>query len=254
MRERIAEASPRFKCRVAGFLYLFIIVGALFAPFAVAPSGMMRGDAALPTTAQILASKPLYVFGGAAQLVVGACDIAVALIFYGLLKPVSKELALLAAFFRLVFVAVANANVLNHFAPLLLLSGAEYLRAFKPDQLQALALVFIRLRTIGFDIALLFFGFHCVVLGYLLFRSTFFPRILGLLLAIGGMGYVANILASVIPPAIGAHLFPYIMLPAGFAEIALTLWLIVVGVNASKWKAQANTALSDGQLGSNSHA
>jgi hypothetical protein len=113
---------------------------------------MMRGDAGLPTTAQILASKPLYVFGGAAQLVVGACDIGVALIFYGLLKPVSRGLALLAAFFRLVFVAIASANVFNHFAPLLLLSGAAYLNAFKPDQLQALALVFIRLRTIGFDI------------------------------------------------------------------------------------------------------
>jgi hypothetical protein len=242
MMEWIAEASPRFKARMAGFLYLLIIVGALFAPFAVAPSGMMRGDAALPTVAQILASKPLYVFGGAAQLVLGACDIGVALIFYGLLKPVSRELALLAAFFRLVFVAIANVNVLNHFAPLLLLSGAEYLSAFKPDQLQALALVFIRLRTIGLDIALVFFGFHCVVLGYLLFRSTFFPRIVGLLLAIGGVGYMVNIFANVIPPAIGAHLFPYIMLPAGIAEISLTLWLIIVGVNASKWKAKASVA------------
>jgi Domain of unknown function (DUF4386) len=242
MMERIEEASPRFKARMAGVLYLLIIVGALFAPFAVAPSGMMRGDSALPTAAQILASKPLYVFGGAAQLVLGACDIGIALIFYGLLKPVSRELALLAAFFRLVFVAVANANVLNHFAPLLLLSGAEYLSAFKPDQLQALALVFIRLRTIGLDIALVFFGFHCVVLGYLLFKSTFFPRILGLLLAIGGLGYLANIFANVIPTAIGTHLFPYIMLPAGIAEISLTVWLIIVGVNASKWKEQASAA------------
>ncbi len=186
MMERTTEASPRFKARMAGVLYLLIIVGALFAPFAVAPSGMMRGHAALPTAAQILASKPLYVFGGAAQLVVGACDIGVALIFYELLKPVSRGLALLAAVFRLVFVAIASANVLNHFAPLLLLSGGEYLSAFKPDQLQAFALVFIRLRTIGLDIALVFFGFHCVVLGYLIFRSTFLPRILGLLLAIGG--------------------------------------------------------------------
>ncbi len=111
--ERISEASSRFKSRIAGSLYLLIIIGALFAPFDVAPSGMIRGDAGLPATAQILASKPLYVFGGAAHLVVGACDIGVALIFYGLLKPVSRGLALLAASFRLVFVAIANANVLN---------------------------------------------------------------------------------------------------------------------------------------------
>jgi hypothetical protein len=227
---------------MAGVLYLLLIVGALFAPFAVAPSGMVRGHAALPTAAQILAAKPLYVFGGAAQLAVGACDIGVALIFYELLKPVSRSLSLLAAFFRLVFAAIASANVLNHFAPLLLLSGEEYLSAFKPDQLQALALVFIRLRTIGLDIALVFFGFHCVVLGYLIFRSTFFPRILGLVLAIGGIGYSVNIFANVIPPAIGVHLFPYIMLPAGIAEISLALWLLVVGVNVPRWQAQANAS------------
>jgi uncharacterized protein DUF4386 len=243
MMERFSEASPRLKARIAGVLYLLVIVGALFIPFAIAPSGMMRGDAALPTAARILSSKPMYVFSGAAQLVLGACDIGLALIFYQLLKPVSRGLALLAAFFRLVFVAIASANVLNHFAPLLLLNGAGYLSAFKPEQLQALALMFVRLRTTGFDIALVFFGFHCAVLGYLLFRSTFFPRILGLLLAIGGgIGYLVNIFVNVIPPAIGAHLFPYIMLPAGIAEISLTLWLIIAGVNASKWKEQASAA------------
>src|SRR4029077_18689175 len=78
----------------------------------------------------------------------------------------------------------------------------------------------------------------------ILFRSTFFPRILGLLLAIGGIGYIFNIFASVIPPAIGAHPFPYIMLPAGIAEIGLTLWLIIVGVSVPKWKAQASAARS----------
>jgi hypothetical protein len=242
MTDRITEASPSLKARIAGFLYLLIIVGALFLPFGVAPSGMMRGDAAMPTTAQIVASKPLYVFGGAAQLVLGACDIGVAMIFYELLKPVSRSLALLAVFFRLVFVAIANANMLNHFAPLLLLSRAEYLRAFNPDQLQALALAFVRLRTIGLDIALVFFGFHCVVLGYLIFTSTFLPRIIGVLLAIGGVGYLVNIFANVIPPAIGHHLFPYIMLPAGIAEISLTLWLIIVGVNVQRWKEQASAA------------
>ena len=242
MTQGTTEASPRFKARIAGASYLVIIVGSLFAPFAVAPSGMMRGQAALPTAAQILAAKPMYILGGATQLVVGACDIGVALIFYQLLKPVSSGLALLAAFFRLVFVAIANANVLNHFAPLLLLSGGEYLNAFKPDQLQALALMFIRLRTIGLDIALVFFGFHCVVLGYLIFRSTFFPRILGLLLAIGGVGYSFNIVANLIPPSIGAHLFPYIMLPAGIAEVLLTLWLLVIGVNDQRWKEQASAA------------
>ena len=189
-----------------------------------------------------MAARQLYALAGIAQAILGACDIGVALILYELLKPVSRSLALLAAFFRLVFVAIANANVLNHFVPLLLLSGASYLAAFTPEQLQALAGMFLRLRTIGLDIALVFFGFHCVILGYLLFRSTFFPRILGLLMVIGGVGYIANIFASVLPFDVAARLFPYVMLPAGVAELGLSLWLVVVGVNAAKWRSRAMAA------------
>ncbi len=242
MKVLMAEQSPRVQARIGGFLYLLIILGGLFAPFAVAPSGMMLGAASLPTIAQILASRSLYVLGGAVQLIVYACDVGVALIFYELLKPVNKTVALLAMLFRLVFVAIAGANMLNHFAPLVLLSGADFLSAFTPDQLAELALAFIRLRTFGFDIALVFFGFHCILVGYLIFRSTFLPRVLGIALAIGGVGYLASILTTAIPPAIRVHLFPYIMLPAGIAEISLTLWLIVVGVNVLRWNEQANAA------------
>ena len=240
MTERTKDYSPRTMARIAGFLYLLIIIGALFIPFATVPSGMMRGDAALPTVAHILAAKQLYILAGIGQAILGACDIAVALILYQLLKPVGRSLALLAAFFRLVFVAIANANLLNHFAPLLLLSGD--LGAFTPEQLQALAGMFLRLRTIGLDIALVFFGFHCVILGYLLFRSTFFPRVLGLLMAVGGVGYIANIFATVLPLDVAARLFPYVMLPAGVAELGLSLWLVVVGVNAAKWRSRAMAA------------
>jgi Domain of unknown function (DUF4386) len=242
MEHVAAESSPRLQARVGGFLYLLIILGGLFAPFAVAPSGMMLADPSSQTLATILASKQLYVLGGAAQLMVYACDIGIALIFYELLKPVSRQVALFAVFFRLVFVAIASANMLNHFAPLVILSSTDALSAFKPEQLQALAITSLRLRTFGFDIALVFFGFHCMIVGYLLFRSTFFPRILGVALAIGGLGYLANIFATAIPAPVEAHLFPYIMLPAGVAEIALTLWLIIRGVNGVRWKEQASAS------------
>jgi Domain of unknown function (DUF4386) len=239
MMKFLADGSPRLLARIAGFLYLLIILGGLFAPFAIAPTGLMLGEAAFPTAAEILAAKTLYVLGGAAQLLVYTCDIGVALIFYELLKPVGRQLSLFAAFCRLLFAAVASANMLNHFASLVFLSGAAFLTAFSPEQSGALALAFIRLRTVGFDIALVFFGFHCAVIGYLLFKSTFLPRILGIGLAIGGVGYLANIVATAIPSAIRHHLFPYILLPAGIAEMSLTLWLIFVGVNVPKWKAQA---------------
>jgi Domain of unknown function (DUF4386) len=215
---------------------------------------MMMRDAALRTAARIVASKSWYVLGGAAQLTVYACDVGVALIFYELLQPVSRTFALLAAFFRLVFVAIASANLFNHFAALIFLNGADYLSAFTAAQLQAIAVAFIRLRTFGFDISLFFFGFHCLLVGYLVYRSTFFPRILGIGLAIGGIGYVANILATAIPPATVSHRFPYIMLPAGLAEIMLTLWLLIVGVNVQRWKEQAGAAIRVTNPSKQSHA
>ena len=240
MTNRTVETSPRLKARIAGVLYVIIIVLAVFAPFPVAPSWLMRGDLAATVT-KIVASNTLYSLGGAAELIVYACDIGVALIFYELLKPVSRALSLLAVFFRLAFAAIASANVLNHFAPLLLMSGAEYLTAFKPDQLRALAVTFIRLHSIGFDIALVFFGFHCVVAGCLFFRSTFFPRILGALLAIAGLGYLTNCFVSFLSPASAAHLLPYTLV-LGVGEILLPLWLLVIGVNAQRWKEQASAA------------
>jgi hypothetical protein len=178
---------------------------------------------------------------GPSELIVYACDVGVALIFYELLKPVSRCLALLAVFFRLAFVAIASANVLNHFAPLVLMGGAEYLTAFKPDQLRALAGAFIRLHTIGFDIALVFFGFHYLVAGYLFFRSTFFPRILGALLAIAGSGYLTNSFASLLSPAFAVYLFRYTLI-LGVGEILLPLWLLAIGVNAQRWKEEASAA------------
>src|SRR5258708_36500841 len=138
---------------MAGCLYLIVIVGPRFSPFFASTALIMHADAAA-TAARILASESLYRLGGVDALIVLACDLALALIFYELLRPVSRGLALLAAFFRLVFVAISGANVINYFMPVLLLGGAGGLTAFKPDQAQALALAFTRLRATGFDIAL----------------------------------------------------------------------------------------------------
>lgn len=201
---------------------------------------MMLGELALPTTTKIVASKYMYVLGGVSQLIVYACDIGAAVVFYELFKVVGKRVALLATFFRLAFVAVASANLVNHFAPLIFLGDSGFLSVFTAGQLQALAMAFIRLRTFGFDIALVFFGFHCILIGYLIFKSNFLPRILGVGLAIGGMGYLANIAAIAGPPVVPFPVFPYIMLPAGLAEVCLTLWLIIAGVNIARWDKQAN--------------
>jgi hypothetical protein len=238
-------ASPRLKARIAGFLYLLIMVGAMLIPFHVGPSGiigMTLGEAALQTLARIEAAKELYVLSGAGQLMVLACDIGVAAILYDLLKPAGKTLALAAIFFRLAFVTVAGANLFNHFAVLLFLSGADYLGALGADQTHALAAAFLKLRTLGFDVSLVFFGIHLSLVGILILRSTFLPRVLGLALAIGGgAGYLSNMLVHAMAPAVRDMFFPYVMFLA-LPEIVFALWLLIVGVNAAKWNAQAGVA------------
>jgi hypothetical protein len=159
------------------------------------------------------------------------------------LKPVSRSLSLLAAFFRLMHVAIYGVDALNHFAPLSFLQGSDYLTAFKPDQLQALALAFITLHDMGYSIALVFFGFHCLLIGYLLFGSAFLPRVLGVLMAIAGVCYLINSFANFLSPAFAGHLFPYILLPCLVAEGSLMLWLLVTGVNVQRWRQQASTSV-----------
>jgi hypothetical protein len=106
--------------------------------------------------------------------------------------------------------------------------------AFTAEQLQALALIFLKLNAYAFEIDLVFFGFWCVLAGYLIFRSTFLPRILGVLLAIDGLGW-----ATYMYPPLACYLFPFIAAASALAEIPLQLWLVVTGVNPQRWKEQA---------------
>lgn len=242
MTERIAEASPRLKARIAGALYLIIIVTAMFAEMVVRERLVVYGDAAATAT-NILAHEALYRYGGVAMLVAVVCDTAVALIFYQLFKPVSRGLALLATFFRLMPVAILAVNLLNHFAPLVLLKGAPVLPSFQGEHLQALALASLHLYAYGFKIAMVFFGFNCLLLGYLIFKSTFLPRIPGVLMALAGVCYLTWSLASLLSPALGDRLFAaYILAPCFIAELLLALWLLAVGVNVPRWEGRAGAA------------
>jgi len=241
MMERIAEASPRLKARIAGVLYLIAGSAGGFAEVVVRGRVVVRGDAAA-TAANILAHESLYRWGGAADLIGLACDTAVALIFYELFKPVNKSLSLLAAFFRLMFVAIMATITLNHFAPLVFLGGSRDLSAFSAGQLQAQALASLRLHALGYNICLVFFGFTCLLLGYLIFRSTFLPRIVGVLMTITGVGYLINSFVHFLAPAYGAYVFRYVLVPCGIGEFVLIVWLLVIGVNTQRWKEQASAA------------
>jgi hypothetical protein len=207
---------------------VFFVLGKLVAP----------GDAAA-TAHNILASEPLYRLGAASVFASGAGYLVVTLLLYDLFKPVNRSLSLLAAFFSLLGIAAMTVSGVFQLAPLVVLGGAPYLNGFSAEQLQGLALVFLKLHGHGFTLAMLFFGFYMVLIGGLITGSSFIPRIVGLLTAISGLAYLSHSFASFLSPPLGARLFTYVML-FGVGELVLMLWLLFVGVNAAKWHEQAS--------------
>ncbi len=233
------ETSPQTYARIGGILYLFIIVAALFGEVFVRGRLIVKGDATA-TASNILGSETLFRVGLAGEMLTCVCDVALAMILYVLLKPVNRNLALLAAFFRVTFIAIYGVAKLFEVAALVVLNGGDYLKAFEPQQLNALAYLSMRLHGLGYGVSLLFFGVCCVLFGYLIRKSGYLPRIIGVLLEIGGVGYVVFSLAQVLEPEFaGRVLFPWIMLPAFPAELGLCLWLMVKGVDRTKWEESA---------------
>jgi len=239
--ERMAEASPRVQARIAGFLYLIVIVGGIFAEVFVRGRLVVHGDAAA-TSHNILTHEMLYRWGFVVELFYCAfCNVPITLIFYNLFKVVNRNVALLMVFLDLVVTALESISLLGHFAPLLFLGGGHSLSTFTVEQLQAAAYTSVQLFEHGFAISLVFFGFDCLVMAYLILRSIFLPRILGVLLAIEGVGYLVNSFAAFLAPALQARIFPYFLV-TGIGEVALCLWLLVMGVNVQRWKEQARVA------------
>jgi hypothetical protein len=215
--------------RTAGFLYLIIIISGGFAE-ALVREGLTVSGNALATAQNILASEQMYRFGFVADLVCIICGIFLSLIFYILFKPVNKNLSLLALIFGSVASAVMAVNLINQLAPLLLLHNSSYLQAFKNEQLQALSLFFLNLQSQGYNISLLLFAFYFPIIGYLVYKSNFLPRFLGVLYTLAGVGYLTNSLAWFLFPHLAGYLFPYVLLPAFIGEVSMSIWLIVKGV------------------------
>ena len=227
MSASVADPSPRRQARLAGLLYLIVMAAGMFTEYFVLGSVVVPGNAAA-TAGRILASEPLYRLGFAADMVDYAVYVVVMVILYALLKPVSRSQSLLAMVFGLLGTAIVAVVSLFYFAPLLLLQAV-------PEP-AALVLVSLRLRSIGYDVGLVFFALHLIVLGWLVARARFFPRILGWLLVLAGLCYLVNSFAVFLAPAI--HLPPYMLAPAVIGEGAMALWLFVVGLNEAKWREQ----------------
>ncbi len=231
----MADHAARGYARIAGVLLLASLVAGGFGEFYV-PSRLIVTGNATATAANIKTFAFLFRLGFVGYLLEAMCDIALNLIFYILLRPVQKDLSLLAVFFGLIGTALFGVAELFYIAAPLILGGAGYLQSFSPAQLDTLALLSLRLYGYGGVIFTVFYGVAWVLRGYLIFWSGYLPKLLGALAAVGGAGFVIRNFALVLAPgyASGGLLLPMIA-----ATLALTFWLLVRGVDLSRWNPQS---------------
>jgi hypothetical protein len=237
MTYRKVESSPQFYARIGGVLYLILILVGMFAEIFVRDKLIVAGDAAA-TANNILSSQLLWRMGIVADLIMHVCDIPIMLIIYLLLRPVNKTLALLALLFNLIQTAVLVTNKLNLVSALLQLLSMDYLKGDDANHLHAQMYLSLKMHEIGFGVGLIFFGFTCLVNGYLIFRSGYMPKAIGFLIEIAGLCYLTNSFAMLLSAKVAHIIFPAILAPAFIGEFSFCLWLIARGVDLPKWNKQ----------------
>jgi hypothetical protein len=226
--------NPKKTARIAGLLYLIIAVLGIFSMLYGPESHLVPGDAAA-TASNISASEPMYRLAFMGDLIGQVLFIFLALLLYKLLKPVNKNLSVLMVVLVLVGIPIAMLNDLNQIAALLLSNRAEYLPGIAADQLQAHVMLFLGLYEHGLRIAYIFWGLWLFPLGYLVFKSGFLPRILGILLVIAGFGYLVEVVAFFLFPNLDLTIRMFTF----WGEVILALWLLIKGVDVEQWKKRA---------------
>ena len=227
--------SPRGEARVAGALYILVILLGGFAEVAVRQGLIVGGDPAA-TAKAIMANESLYRLGFCAEMLTNMIAIPLTLITYRILAPAGRFWVLLAVLFDLTQNTINAVNAWTQFAPLTLLSGSPDVAALPKAELAALARVALKWHDVGFNISLTFFGVALVIYGVVIFRSRFLPRLIGVLYGIAGLCYLANSFVYFMAPSLSS---PAILAPCLLGEGALALWMLIVGVNETKWRAVA---------------
>lgn len=242
MTQPYAAASPRTRARMAGFFWLMT---ALTGIFAMTGDRLILWRDAAATAANIVAHESQFRLSVASNIVAAACYVVATVLVYDLLKPVSRNVSLLAAFFSLVGSGIAGVSFVFRLGPLSILTGAASLSGFTPEQVQALALTLLRVGVQGFYLSHVFYGLHCLLVGWLILRSTFLPRVVGALMVFAGLGWLTMSFASLLAPPFARTLTPWIMMPGMIGEISLLLWLLVMGVNVDRWREQAGARMGE---------
>ena len=233
--DRTAQLRREPPARIAGVFYVLTIVMGMGA-FMLERGIIVSNDAAA-TAANILAHPALFRSSFVANLLGMVCYVVVTALFYELFKPVNRSMSLIAAFISLVGCAMGAVSCGLHLVPTALLTGTAYTTTFLPAQLHALALLFVKASGLAYATAMILFGFYCVLIGYLTFRSRFLPRIVGLLFALAGLGWL-----TFLSPPLGSLLSPVTMLTGLVGEGSLGVWLLFKGVDVQRWREQASAA------------
>ena len=223
--------------RIAGVLFLLSMVAGGFGE-AYVPSKLIVSADPTATAANLRNFDFLYRLGFASFLIESLCDTALALILYVLLKPINKQLSLLAAFFGLMATATFAFAELFYFAPQLIL-GRAYLNSFTPDQVNSLVLLSLKFYGYAGMLVTAYYGMAWIFRSYLIFRSSYLPKFLAVLMAIGGIGFVVRNFLLILAPAYASDVLLMLMFPGG---LIMTVWLLVKGVNVQKWHSKVEAA------------
>ncbi|HEY9176569.1 MAG TPA: DUF4386 domain-containing protein [Flavipsychrobacter sp.] len=225
----MAGSTAKTNAKVAGLLYLVIIICGLFSEMFVRGSLIVPGDGDT-TVQQILAAKGLYRAGFASDMIMAICDVGVGVLFYILLRPVNRVLALGAAFLRLAQATIIGLNLLNYYNVLNILESAAHASAFPPEQIQAQVMLYLQMHSHGYLISGMFFGFSCMLLGYLFCKSPYFPNVLGVMMTVASVGYLVDCFTNFLAPEYAGMSELLVVSTAVITEFALCLWLLIKGV------------------------
>jgi hypothetical protein len=230
------RVSPRSMGRIAGASYLAIFVAGELYILLIPNNGLFNNNAAA-TVNDIVSHQAAFWAGYLFFLLAAAFRLIQMLLFYELFKPVNNRLSHLAVYFNTVATTLQAVSAIALVVPLVLLGGQHSLTAFTPNQVHTLAVAAFQVHNPIYYIALVFFGGYDLLIGYLTFMSTFIPRLIGVLMMITGLGW----LTFIVPP-LAAQISPINVDVGAFGEVAMILWLLVMGVNAQRWKEQARAA------------
>lgn len=225
--------SDKNLARIAGFCYLVVITTGLFSEVFVRQALKVSNNA-LATAHNIQTNEMLFRWGFVADLINFVVGIPTILIVYHFFKKSNRIILQIALALVIIQTAIIAVNLLNQITPLLLLSNDTYLNTFQLNQLATLSLLSLNIQAQGYGIGLVFFGFYCILIGYVIFKTNAMPKIIGVLYAIAGLCYLINSFTMFLSKGFINPFFIYLAIPIFIGELTVCLWLLIKGIDTTK--------------------